>query len=193
MPATDSEGSASSEDERGTRRQESPPALGQSLGVILRAEPIASSSSSAAFPEIDIPSTPRAKSRRPRPTHLFGSYVSTPLAKPTTDFSSDGPSRPAALPASPFIDLTDSPAGTPRRKKGKAPRPTELFQFISRERRLPDNTSASDRVERRKSGRGCWIGEAVEEVRAIESDGDGQDGGEGVLTMLDETTQLEDA
>lgn len=44
-----------------------------------------------------------------------------------------------------------------------------------------------ERVERRRSGKGCWNGEAVEEVRAVEGEGDEEElMGEGVLTMLDE-------
>lgn len=50
-----------------------------------------------------------------------------------------------------------------------------------------------ERVERRKSGKGCWVVEAVEEVRAVGRDGGDEGGeglmvegeGEGVLTMLD--------
>ena len=56
-----------------------------------------------------------------------------------------------------------------------------------------------ERVERRKSGKGCWVGEAVEEVRAVEGDGvRGEEGEEelaveeeGVLTMLNEEELLD--
>lgn len=229
IPATESEYSSSSDEDTiaSNPRRSTPP----SNPFQSSSNPIASSSSNPII--IDLVSTPRAKPRRgARPTELFGSYTTTPLASSSSIMNaSSSVNNIPPTPASPFIDITDSPSGMPqRRKKCKGPRPTELFQFITREGRknggevevastmvgsgeeevavlLGDGKEGSssvekkkkrkeERVERRKSGKGCWVGEAVEEVRAVEREGEGEEGrgegslgdgeGEGVLTMLDE-------